>query len=176
MFECHLSRQGRGSRASLIALIALACVAVGAIAIAAPKAPTKDPGPPKIPLDTARCPVTSGKVSEKFQTEYKGAKLFFADADSLAEFQAGKTKYINKANLQLVATKQYRQTACPLTGRPFNKNFGITIEGTPIYLCCKNCVLMSGKARLVDQLKFFCCDEVFDRQYRASPPEEKEGK
>lgn len=141
----------------------LALVLTTAVAVFAADPPQE----PAIKLDKARCPVAGGAVSKEFHTTYKRGEVYFTDAAALAKFQAEKSRYAAQANLQLFATQQYEQSACPLTGRRLSSKF-VSIEGVQVYVCCQNCVTISANAKQADQLKFFFGNQSFDRQFRVA--------
>jgi len=156
----------RAPAAPLVALV------LGVLASLAGGAPNKDEQREKElekRIATATCPVSGDKVKKEFHTLYKGAKLFFSSADTLQTYQSQPGHYYEKANLQLLATKQAKQTACPLTGRPLNPKATTNIGGQAVQFCCANCARMTGQAALGEQLKFVFGAKTFDRQFRIEP-------
>lgn len=120
-------------------------------------------------LATATCPVRGDKVKKEFQAAYKGAKLFFSSAEAKRDYESQPGRYYEKANLQLLATKQAKQVACPLTGRNLNPKATATIGGQTVQFCCPNCARMTGQATLSEQLKFVFGAKSFDRQFKIEP-------
>lgn len=91
-------------------------------------------------LDGVKCPLMAKKdVKESFAAEYNGAKVFFCCKGCLGKFKKDPAKYATVANQQLVATKQFEQTACPLSGGKLNADTEIEVGGSKVQFCCNNC-------------------------------------
>ncbi len=85
------------------------------------------------------CPVSGHEASKSHAVSYKGGKVYFCCDNCPKAFAKNKDKFAAKANAQLVATAQYKQKACPLTGKPCNKATATEIGGVNVYFCCNNC-------------------------------------
>ena len=92
----------------------------------------------------AKCPVSGAKAKEDQTTAYKEGKVYFCCKNCKAAFEKDSTKHALKANAQLVATKQYVQTKCPLTGGPMKTKF--EIAGAKLKFCCGNCRKKADKS------------------------------
>ena len=80
-----------------------------------------------------------GKAKADKFVEYKDGKVFFCCGNCPKKFKENTEKFATKANHQLVATGQYKQTKCPLTGRPVNEDKTVKIGGVSVGLCCGGC-------------------------------------
>ncbi|MDA1014329.1 MAG: TonB-dependent receptor, partial [Planctomycetota bacterium] len=98
----------------LIAAVALMLVS----GVNADKSETKK----KDPLAGIKCPVSGKPVKADKTAEYKGAKVYFCCPGCPAPFAKDTEKFANKANHQLVATGQFVQTKCPITGKDMDKS------------------------------------------------------
>ena len=64
----------------------------------------------------------------------------------LASNKTSTAKYAALANLQLVATGQARQVACPLTGGKLNSQQVLKVSGVKVAFCCGGCPKKVAKA------------------------------
>lgn len=92
-----------------------------------------------VDLEKARCPVSGQPVSEDASVAYKNAKVYFCCDNCKAKFEKDGKPFEVKANAQLVATKQYVQKGCPITGRSLNEDTKTEIGGVVVCFCCNNC-------------------------------------
>ncbi len=119
----------------------------------------------KDPLAGITCPVSGKAVSSDVAADYKGGKLYFCCGGCSKTFAKDTAKYAAKANRQLVATGQAKQTGCPLTGKNLNPATAVSVAGVKVCFCCNGCkgkaVAAKGDAQLelVFGKKF---DEAFE--------------
>ena len=99
---------------------------------------------------TAKCPVMDRPINKEFSTEYKDATVYFCCAKCVGKFEENTDKYAAKANAQLVATGQAKQTACPITGGKINPDKKAEVAGVEVNFCCGNC---EGKVKSADEKK-----------------------
>jgi YHS domain-containing protein len=104
-------------------------------------------------LVVALCPVSGDPISKDASIDYKGGKLYFCCKDCVKSFNSDQAKYAAKANLQLVATGQAEQIACPLSGRPTKAGTDLTVAGTIVKFCCNGCKGKVSKADEAAQVK-----------------------
>lgn len=78
-------------------------------------------------------------VKESFSAEYNGAKVFFCCKGCMGKFKKDQDKYATKANQQLVTTKLFKQTGCPISGGDLDPSTEISLNGTKVQFCCNNC-------------------------------------
>lgn len=102
----------------------------------------------EVSLEGVKC-LMAGKNDAKAEksAEWKKGKVYFCCDGCKAKFESmndkQKAKVAAKANAQLVATKQYVQKGCPISGGPLNKDTAIKVAGAKVSFCCTNC---KGKA------------------------------
>ncbi|MCA9265953.1 MAG: hypothetical protein KDA60_18960, partial [Planctomycetales bacterium] len=92
-------------RKKLLSVLVLMVVAAGTVFAA-------EQVEKKINLEHAKCPVSGGKVNADASVDYGKGKLFFCCENCPQAYAKDKDKFTAKANMQLVVTKQVKQTAC----------------------------------------------------------------
>lgn len=90
-------------------------------------------------LEGVKCVVSNKDASESVSTDYKKGKVYFCCDECVSKFKSDSKKFEVKANHQLVATKQYEQTACPFSGRDIDPEVHTTISGAKVRFCCSGC-------------------------------------
>jgi YHS domain-containing protein len=119
-------------------LVAAASVAVLAVTLVAAD----------VKLEGVNCVVAGKKAAKEGNSvDYKGGKVFFCCMNCPKAFAADTAKFASKANHQLVATGQAKQTACPFTGKPTAEGTAVKVAGTEVSFCCNNC---KGKAEKLE--------------------------
>ncbi len=99
----------------------------------------------------AKCPVSGDEISKDVSVPYRGGKVYFCCEDCIKPFKKDQAKYEAKANLQLVATGQAVQKACPITGNKVNEEVKVEIEGVPVAFCCTGCQGKVKKAEAAER-------------------------
>ncbi|HTN75885.1 MAG TPA: hypothetical protein VL096_11590 [Pirellulaceae bacterium] len=118
-------------------LVAMSVLLLSAAAIAAEG----------LSLEGVKCVVAGTKpAKETNAVDYKGGKVFFCCMNCPKAFAADTAKFATKANVQLVATKQATQTACPYTGKPVAEGTTVKVAGVDVGFCCMNCKGKTEKA------------------------------
>ena len=92
-----------------------------------------------VELAGVKCVVADRDATPQKSAEYKGGQVYFCCGNCQGKFAKDSKKYATKANYQLVATKQYEQKGCPLSGGKLNPETAITLAGTKVAFCCNNC-------------------------------------
>jgi YHS domain-containing protein len=110
------------------------------------------------------CPVMGGPIDKSVSIDYHGGKLYFCCADCIKKFKENAKKYTAKANLELVLTGQAQQTACPLTGKPFDANISTKVAGVDVKFCSSGCLAKVSIATPKEQLEMVF-DKDFDKAY-----------
>lgn len=89
---------------------------------------------------SAKC-VVAGKPDAKEDkfAEYKGGKVYFCCDNCKGKFAEGPEKFAIPANLQLVSTKQFTQTKCPLSGGKLDDSKTVEVAGVKVAFCCEKC-------------------------------------
>lgn len=94
-------------------------------------------------LKSAHCPVSGQDVTAEAHSDYKKGEVYFCCEKCKAAFDKDNAKFVTKANMQLAATGQYKQQACPITGNKLNPDTAVKVGDTKVAFCCNNC---KGKA------------------------------
>jgi YHS domain-containing protein len=89
----------------------------------------------------ATCPVSGKPAIESSCVERNdGSKVYFCCENCPKAYKADPKKYATKVNRQLLETGQIAQVACPLTGKPLNKEAMAEVGEADVHFCCKNCL------------------------------------
>ncbi len=121
-----------------------------------------------ISLEGVKCIVAAGKdAKEGKSADYKDGKVYFCCDNCKGKFDSAskedKEKMAPKANHQLVASKQYEQQACPMTGGKLNASTAIEVGGTKIAFCCNNCKGTAEKMKAEEQVEKLFGEEAFKK-------------
>ncbi len=116
----------------------------------------------KIKIEGVKCVVAASKdAKEANGVAYKGGKVFFCCMNCPKAFAADTAKFASKANHQLVATGQAKQTLCPFSGEATDASTKITVAGADVAFCCDKC---KGKAEASkEQVELIFNDKAFEK-------------
>ena len=120
----------------------------------------------EIKWEDIKCVMAPTKAAnqEKF-SEYKEGKVYFCCDGCKGKFDKDKDKFATQANHQLVATKQYKQKACPLSGGDVNPEKTVKVNGVEVGFCCGNCQGKVAAAEGAEQLKLVFGDDAFKKGF-----------
>ena len=116
-------------------------------------------------LSNAKCPVSAQPVSEDASVKYKNADLYFCCNNCPKAFAKDEAKFATKANYQLVASGQYKQKACPFSGRKLNPATAIKLVNVPVTFCCNNCKNKANDAEGEAQLELVFSEAAFAKGF-----------
>ncbi len=115
---------------------------------------------------TVMCVVqTKSAVKKNFVADYRAGKVYFCSRRCLNQFQAEPTKYATQAHVQLVATKQFLQTKCPVNNRKVDGSKTVIVAGQPIAFCCDGCMSKIESATEAERVALVFDDAVFERSF-----------
>jgi YHS domain-containing protein len=117
-------------------------------------------------LEGIKCVVAPKDAQASKSADYKDAKVFFCCGNCAGKFTSDPSKFAEKANAQLVSTKQYEQKACPFSGGDLNAETAITVAGAKVAFCCNNCKGKAEKAKDDEQLKLVFNDKAFEKGFK----------
>lgn len=118
----------------------------------------------KNPLEGMKCFLMPAKdVKEDKNVDYKEGKVYFCCPGCVKKFTENKDKFEGKANHQLVATKQYKQEVCPMSGGKLNEETAIEIGGVKVAFCCNNCKGKAEKAKGDEQIDLVFGKDAFEK-------------
>lgn len=110
----------------------------------------------KVDISKVKCLVSGAAAKEDKSADYKGGKVYFCCGNCLKKFTDDSKSFAAKANLQLIASGQVTQGACPFSGGELNKDASVEFKGAKVGFCCNNC---KGKAeKMTDDEKL---DKLF---------------
>lgn len=93
----------------------------------------------EVDLKDVKCVIAPKAANATKSADYKDGKVYFCCGGCLGKFNADAKKFATKANHQLVATKQYEQKKCPISGGPIKAETALTVAGTKVAFCCPSC-------------------------------------
>lgn len=127
----------------------------------------------KDPLEGVKCPVSDKQVSADAAVDYKGGKVYLCCEGCPDAFKKDTAKFAVKANAQLVATGQFEQVKCPLSGGPTKAGTEVAVGATKVAFCCNNCKGKVEKAEGAAQAELIFADKAFDKGFKVKA--EKKG-
>ena len=121
-----------------------------------------------VSLEGVKCLLQAKRdVNADKAAKWKEGKVYFCCGNCLGKFEKmsdeEKAKLAGKANMQLVATKQYTQEACPFTGGKLNAETKIKVAGAEVAFCCNNCKGKAEKMEGDDQVAAVFGEEAFKK-------------
>ncbi|MCC6508803.1 MAG: hypothetical protein IT423_06830 [Pirellulaceae bacterium] len=116
-------------------------------------------------LEGIKCVMAPSKaIDESKSADWKKGKVYFCCGNCLKAFSEDKEhKNAAKANAQLVATKQYKQTACPISGAKLNDETAIEVSGAKVAFCCTNCKGKAEGAKGAEQVEMVFGEKAFEK-------------
>jgi len=120
-----------------------------------------------------KCPISGKPINKDVAADYEGGKVYFCCAGCPKKFADHAEKYAAKANHQMVATKQFKQKACPISGKACKDSIFAKVAGVKVHFCCPNCKGKVEKAKKDDQLKIVFAGKPFKKGFEKK--KEKKG-
>lgn len=115
-------------------------------------------------LEGVKCLLQPSKAADESKSaDWKKGKVYFCCGNCLKAFGDSKEKHAAKANAQLVATKQYKQTACPISGAKLDDSTAIEVGKVKVAFCCKNCKGKAEDAKGDEQLDMVFGEKAFEK-------------
>lgn len=118
-------------------------------------------------LEGVKCLMADKPANAEKAASYKDGKVYFCCDGCKGKFEkAGKdeiAKMAHKANHQLVASKQYEQQACPMSGGKLDATTAIEVAGAKVAFCCKNCKGTAEKMKPEEQVEKLFGEEMFTK-------------
>ena len=141
----------------------------------------------KVDLSTIKCPISGRAIDETRTVEHKDAKVYFCCPNCINAFKKDpkNEKFAAKVNYQLVATKQAKQQACPLSGQKLKDGTEVEVgyAEVKVAFCCPNCQKKANATKDADNeaedklvALIFADEEKFAKAFKiGEEKEEKEG-
>jgi YHS domain-containing protein len=118
----------------------------------------------KNPLEGMKCFMMPTKaLNPEKSVKYKEGNVYFCCGNCAKKFEGDPEKYATKANQQLVASKQYKQEACPFSGGKLNAETAIDVGGAKVSFCCNNCKGKAEKMKGDEQLEAVFGKAAFEK-------------
>ena len=113
-------------------------------------------------LEGVKCVVAgTAAAKEENAVDYREGKVYFCCTNCPKKFEKDKAAFATKANHQLVATKQYEQTACPFSGNKLDTEKNIEVAGTKVSFCCDGCKAKAEKMKDDEKLESVFSEKAF---------------
>ena len=112
-----------------------------------------------------KCPVSGKPIDKEIAADYKDAKVYFCCPGCPGPFEKDAAKFAAKANHQLVATKQYQQKACPISGHSVDKDVTAKVDGVKVAFCCPDCQGKVEKAKDPEKLALLFAEKPFKQGF-----------
>jgi hypothetical protein len=120
-----------------------------------------------------KCPVCGKSAVAAQHAIHNGSVVEFCCADCAKTFAAHADKFAAKANLQLVASGQFKLVKCPLEGYALNPKASVVVGGMNITFCCKGCRNVVSLAKAGEQIELVFGDKAFKKGFEKVEPAEK---
>jgi YHS domain-containing protein len=120
-----------------------------------------------------KCPVSGKAISKDHAVAYKDGQVYFCCENCPKAFKADTAKYATKANVQLVATGQYKQVKCPLSGEAVNPKAHLKVAGLTVEFCCNDCKGKVKEAKKGEKVDLVFSDDAFKKGFEKSKAEDK---
>jgi hypothetical protein len=119
-----------------------------------------------------KCPVSGKAISKDAVADYLKGKVYFCCEGCPEAFAKDVKKFATKANHQLVATKQYVQKACPLSGRKIADEHHAKVSEVAIKFCCPNCKGAVEKLKGDEQMAKVFEEKAFEKGFEPAKKDE----
>lgn len=116
-------------------------------------------------LEGVKCIVAPRDAQVSKSADYKEGKVYFCCGGCAGKFAASEKKYATQANRQLVQTKQYEQTGCPLSGGDVDPATAVTVDGTSVAFCCGKCKAAVEGAEDKEKSKMVFGEKAFKKGF-----------
>ena len=126
----------------------------------------------KIDFKKVLCPISGKSVKEDATADYKdGHKVYLCCQNCPKAFAKNPAKFATKANFQLVQTKQFKQVACPISGKPCKEGVTSAVGDLAVGMCCANCKGKVDKAEKDGKLALVFSDKAFGKGFKSAKKE-----
>jgi hypothetical protein len=112
-----------------------------------------------------KCPVSGHEATKDHAVKYKDGQVYFCCDKCPKAFEADSKKFAVKANEQLVASGQYKEVKCPLTGKDLNPATSTKVAGISVSFCCNGCKAKVAKLKGKARADMVFSDAAFDKGF-----------
>lgn len=120
----------------------------------------------KVDLSKIKCVVSGKPINPEATADYKGGHVYFCCEGCPGAFTGNTKKFAAKANHQLVATKQAKQTGCPMSGKDVDPDTAIKVGGVAVAFCCGNCEKAAANKKGDEQVELIFSDKAFEKAFK----------
>ncbi len=124
-----------------------------------------------VKLEGIKCIFADKPAKAEKSVDYKGAKVYFCCDNCPKNFSKDPAKHAVAANAQLVATEQFVQKACPLSGGKLKDGTEVKVSGIDVKFCCENCQGKVAKADAAAAAELVFADKAFDKGFELKKKE-----
>lgn len=117
----------------------------------------------EVSLEGIKCVVAPKPANASKSAEYKEGKVYFCCGNCAAKFAEAPEKFATASNMQLVATHQYEQKACPFSGGELNPETKIKVGEAEVAFCCNNCKGKVEAAEAKEQVEMVFGEKAFKK-------------
>ncbi len=146
-------------RVFLLVCLGLSLVLAASVAFSADKA-----NPPAKLV----CPVSGQPIDKSVSSDFGGGKVCFCCTKCKAKFDADNGKFVTKANLQLAASGQAKQTVCPFSGAALKASTKVNLAGVDVQFCCDNCKAKVVAAKPDKQIEMVFDSKPFSKAFKVT--------
>lgn len=125
-------------------------------------------------LEGIQCVIAPRPVDATKSADYKDGKVFFCCNGCSGKFAQDQKKFATAANQQLVATKQYQQHKCPISGGKLTDGTELKIGQNEVKFCCNNCKGKVAGVEEKEQAELVFGEKAFEKAGFAKVKAEKE--
>ena len=126
-----------------------------------------------------KCVVSGDEIDKEESSNYREGMIYFCCGGCKMDFDESPQKFSESANFQLVATGQYEQTGCPVTGKsPGHSHHTkkdlkkVEVKGLSVDLCCAGCLKKVNKSK--DKFSMLFSDKAYDKGFSKKEVKTKE--
>jgi hypothetical protein len=106
------------------------------------------------------------KVVETKSVDYKDGKVYFCCGRCVKKYSGSPAKFETLANHQLVASGQYHQIGCPISGGDVDDDQTVVVGGVTVKLCCEKCkAKVEGAASEEAKIELVFGKKRFDKAF-----------
>jgi YHS domain-containing protein len=116
-----------------------------------------------VKLEGVKCVVAPKAALAGKSADFKDGKVYFCCGNCAGKFAESPEKFETNANMQLVATKQYEQKACPFSGGDLNPETKIKVGDAEVSFCCNNCKGKVESAEAKEQVTMVFGEKAFKK-------------
>ncbi len=126
----------------------------------------------KVDFSKIKCVVSGKAVNPEATADYKDAKVYFCCEGCPGAFAGDTKKFAAKANHQLVATLQAKQTGCPMSGKALDPETTVEVAGVKVNFCCGNCQKAAASKKGDEQVELIFNDKSFEKGFEIAKKSE----